>query len=278
MREVIFSIIPLFFTVLLFQSCFIPHTNTPERKYLITIQGFNLPPVIKKGYQYKIPIRIHLYDSSLNWTICLASLRPPIFNISGNPCVTKPYESSLYEIYLPSGKQGYITLVHPEYLLDKRVNIIVNACYRYYNVFSLLGCTNRNKVCTFNITNVFPETTYIKITKAEAIYDYKKKSYYLRLYINPKEESNIYLESFNKSIDKCYIEGPTSRYKIHYELRYGKNSISGDLYLIPGSINQVDIDLNKLGINTDIPLVYLEFRLDYTVLQKIYLGSSRIEG
>jgi len=274
MNKLIFSIFPLF-SLLLFSPCFSPsEPRMPKIDYIISIQGYNLPPIMKKGVPYNIPIRVYLGDLSINWTICLASFKYPVFNVTGSECESKEYDARVYEIYLPKG--GSITLKHPEYLLDKTVNIIINACYNYYNIFSLDGCVSKERVCSLNLTGVTPKIAYIEIKEANVIYDGSK--YYLRVYLYVPFKENLFIGSKDKDISKCYVEYfSADKYKISYMLKYREKSVSGEALLTPGATNQIDVDLSGLGITYDLVVAHFDFRIDYTVLQRIYLGSVRIE-
>jgi len=274
MNKLIFSIFPLF-SILLFSSCFSPsEQQTPKVDYIISIQGFNLPLTMKKGVPYNIPVRVYLGDQSINWTLCLASFKYPIFNITGSECESKEYDAEVYEVFLPKG--GSIKLEYPEYLLSKTVDIIINACYNYYNVFSLDGCVNKEKICSLNMTGVLPKISYVEIKRAEVIYDGNK--YYLRIYLYLPIRENFFIGSKDSDISKCYVEYfSVDKYKVSYILRYGKNSVSGEALLTSGIINQIDIDLSSVGITNDLVVAHFDFRIDYTVLQRVYLGSVRIE-
>jgi len=274
MNKLIFSVFPLF-SLLLFSSCFSPsEPQIPKVDYIISIQGFNLPLTMKKGVPYNIPVRIYLGDQSINWTLCLASFKHPVFNITGSECESKEYDAEVYEIYLPKG--GSIKLEHPEYLLSKTVDIIINACYNYYNVFSLDGCVSKEKVCSLNLTGVLPKVYHIEIKRAEVVYDGSK--YYLRIYIFLPIRENFFIGSKNNDISKCYIEYfSADKHKVSYILKYREKSVSGEALLTPGATNQIDVDLSGLGITYDLVVAHFDFRIDYTVLQRIYLGSVRIE-
>jgi len=274
MNKLIFSIFPLFF-VLLFSSCFSTNeSQIPKVDYIISIQGYNLPLIMKKEFPYSIPIRVYLSDPSIDWTICLASFKYPVFNVTGSECGNKEYDAEVYEIYLPKG--GSIILEHPEYLLSKKVDIIVNACYNYYNIFSLDGCVSKERVCSLNLTGVIPKISHIEIKEANVIYDRNK--YYLRVYLYVPFKENLFIGSKDKDISKCYVEYfSIDRYRISYTLKYGEKSVSGEALLIPGITNQIDIDLSGVGITGDLVVAHFEFRIDYTVLQRVYLGSVRIE-
>jgi len=274
MNKLIFSVIPLFF-LLLFLPCFSPsEPQIPKVDYIISIQGFNLPLTMKKGVPYNIPVRVYLGDQSVNWTLCLASFKYPTFNITGSECESKEYDAEVYEVYLP--KEGAIILEHPEYLLSETVNIIINACYNYYNIFSLDGCVSKEKICSLNLTGVSPKVSYMEIRNAQVIYDGNK--YYLRIYLYLPVRENFFIGSKDNDISKCYVEYfSADKYKVSYTLKYGRNSVSGEVLLKPGAENQIDIDLSEVGIREDLVVAHFDFRIDYTVLQRVYLGSVRIE-
>jgi len=264
-----------FFSVLLFQSCIYPEAGGTGKEYLIQILGYNLPLVMKKGISYNIPVRVYLSDTSLDWVVCLASFRSPAFEVNGNTCIKKDHESNIYEIYLP--KDGYIRVINTDYILTETSDIIINACYTYYNIFSMMGCAYKDRPCEVNITGVSPRITYFDISRAEVIYDRKNNEFYLRIYLYPIEEENVYLRSVNEDISECYISSPTDRYRINYTLKYSDKRVGGNVDLRPGAVNQIDINLTELGIRDDLYSIYLEFRVDYIVMQRIYLGSVRIE-
>ncbi|RDD52539.1 hypothetical protein BA065_01070 [Nanoarchaeota archaeon NZ13-N] len=264
-----------FFSVLLFQSCIYPEARGTGKEYLIQVLGYNLPLVMKKDISYNIPVRIYLEDTSLDWVVCLASFRSPAFEVSGSNCIRKDHESNIYEIYLP--KDGYIRVVNTDYILTETSDIIINACYTYYNIFSMMGCAYRDRSCEVNITGVSPRVKYLDISRAEVIYDRKNNEFYLRIYLYPTEEENVYLMSINENISECYVRSPTDRYRVNYVLKYSNRKVEGSIDLRPGVANQVDVNLTELGIRDDLYSVYLEFRVDYIVMQKIYLGSVRIE-
>jgi len=275
MNKLFFSIFPLFL-VLLFSSCFLPQPEQPKEKYLIKIEGFNLPLTMKKGSVYQIPVRVYLGDTSINWSVCLASFRSLAFNVTGKRCVNKEYDSEMYEVYLP--KEGSMILENPEYILSDTENIVINVCYSYYNIFSLEGCVGRNKVCRLDIRGTFPKVTYINIESAEVIYSPQNNTYYLRVYLYPSEEENVFIGSEDKDISKCYIgEFSGEYYNVSYVLKYSKNSTSGNIILYPGRVNQIEFNITALGIDRDLPTAYFELRINYTVLQRIYLGSVKIE-
>jgi len=277
MNKVFFSIIPLFF-VLLFSSCFLPQTEQKmnEEEYLIKVVGYNLPNTMKEGVIYEIPIKVYLGDTSINWSICLASFESIGFNVTGDRCVTKEYNAEEYDVYLP--ENGFIVLENPDEVLSETENIVVNVCYNYYNIFSLEGCVSKNEICSLNITGVLPEAAYINIESAEAIYDPENNTYYLRIYLYPSENESVFIGSKNEDISNCYVENFSGNYyNVTYTLRYGTNNVSGSLILKPGLTNQVDINITALGIDRNLPTAYFEFRIDYTVLQKVYLGSVNIE-
>jgi len=277
MNKVFFSIFPLFF-ILLFSPCFLPHAEAeqPKKDYLIKVVGYNLPSTIKSGSVYQIPVRVYLGDTSINWSICLVSFRSLAFKVIGDRCISKEYDSESYEVYLPKG--GFIMLENPEIVLDKTENIVVNACYNYYNIFSLEGCVSKDKTCELKLTNVLPKVTYINIESAEVVYDLNNDTYYLRIYLYPSEEENVFIGSKDKDISKCYIEGFSGEYyNVSYVLKYNENSTSGNIILYPGRVNQIEFNITELGIDRDLPTAYFELRINYTVLQRIYLGSVRIE-
>jgi len=275
MNKLFFSIFPLFL-ILLFSSCFSPEAEQPKKDYLIKVVGYNLPSIIKSGSVYQIPVKVYLGDISINWSICLASFKSVAFNVTGERCVNKEYDSEEYDVYLP--KNGYIILGNSESILSKTENIIVNACYSYYNIFSLEGCVSKDRICELKLTGVLPRITYINIENAQVIYDPQNNTYYLRIYLYPLEEENVFIGSEDKDISKCYVEGFSGDYyNITYVLKYSTNNTSGSFILKPGMINQIDFDLKKLGIDKDLPTAYFELRINYTVLQRIYLGSVSIE-
>jgi len=277
MDRAIFLIVPLFF-ILLFSPCSLPHVETEQQRkdYLIKVTGFDLPSVIKRGSVYVIPVKVYLGDISINWSICLASFKSQAFNVIGERCVNKENDSEEYEIYLP--KNGYIRLENPEIVLGKTEKIIVNACYSYYNIFSLEGCVSKDRVCELKLTGVSPKITYINVESARVIYNPQNNIYYLRIYLHPLKEENVFIGSKDRDISKCYVEGFSGDYyNITYVLKYGTKNVSSNLILKPDKINQIDIDITKLGIDRDLPIAYFEFRIDYTVLQRVYLGSVRIE-
>jgi len=275
MNKLFFSVFPLF-VILLFSSCFLPETEQPKKDYLIKVVGYNLPPIIKRGSVYQIPIRVYLGDPSINWSICLVSFKSSAFKVIGDRCVSKEYDSELYEVYLP--KEGSIILENPENLLSETENIIINACYNHYNVFSLEGCVDKSKVCKLNITGVLPKITYVNMESAEVVYDPQNNTYYLRVYLYPLEEENVFIGSEDKDISRCYIEGFSGEYyNVSYVLKYSKNSTSGNIILYPGKVNPIDFNITGLGIDRDLPTAYFELKINYTVLQRIYLGYVRIE-
>jgi len=275
MNKLFFSIFPLFL-VLLFSSCFLPQPERPKEDYLIKVVGYNLPSIIKNGSVYQIPVRVYLGDTSINWSICLVSFRSSAFKVTGDRCISKEYDSELYEVYLP--KEGFIILENPEIVLSETENIVVNACYNYYNIFSLEGCVSKDKTCKLKLTNVLPKVIYINMESAEVVYDPQNDTYYLRVYLYPSEEENVFIGSKDRDISKCYIESFSGEYyNVSYILKYSENSTFGNIVLYPGKINQIEFNIAELGIDRDLPIAYFELRINYTVLQRIYLGSVKIE-